>query len=131
MLDAYVFSIMSPRNNKVAPCLNFFGVGLYCCDVLESRRNSLKCQNQGTKTKTVHTYTEQNSPISDKKNWVPKSKFGYVKTALNVKIQYQSLHLRRKKMKNPFENKRNSNGNQKFTVIVYFLPLLQFLICVL
>ena len=34
-------------------------------------------------------------------------------------------------MKNPFENKRNSNGNQKFTVIVYFLPLLQFLICVL
>ena len=48
---------------------------------------------------SVHTYTEQNSPISDKKNWVPKSKFGYVKTALNVKIQYQSLHLRRKKMK--------------------------------
>ena len=80
---------------------------------------------------SVHTYTEQNSPISDKKNWVPKSKFGYVKTALNVKIQYQSLHLRRKKIKNPCENKRNSIGNQKFTVIVYFLPLLQFLSCVL
>lgn len=47
MLDAYVFAIMSPRNNKLAPSLNFFGVGLYCCDVLQSRRNSLKGQNQG------------------------------------------------------------------------------------
>ena len=47
MLDAYVFSIMNPRNNKLAPSLNFFGVGLYCCDVLQSRRNSLECQNQG------------------------------------------------------------------------------------
>ena len=27
--------------------MNFFGVGLYCCDVLQSRRNSLKCRNQG------------------------------------------------------------------------------------
>ena len=27
-----------------------------------------------------------NSPISDKNNWASKSKFGYVKTALNVKI---------------------------------------------
>ena len=42
MLDSYVFAIMSPRNKK----LNFFGVGLHC-DVLQSRRNSLKCQNQG------------------------------------------------------------------------------------
>ena len=47
MLDAYVFAIMSPRNNKLAPSLNFFGVGLYCCDVLQSHRNSLKCPNQG------------------------------------------------------------------------------------
>ena len=47
MLDAYVFAIMSPRNNKLAPPLNFFGVGLYSCDVLQSRRNSLKCQIQG------------------------------------------------------------------------------------
>ena len=45
--DAYVFAIMNPRNNKLAPSLNFFGVGLYCCDVFQSRRNSLKCQNQG------------------------------------------------------------------------------------
>ena len=51
MLDAYVFAIMSPRTNKLAPSLKFFGVGLYFCDVLESHRNSLKCQNQG-KTKT-------------------------------------------------------------------------------
>ena len=29
----YVFAIMSPRNNKLAPSLNFFGVGLYRCDV--------------------------------------------------------------------------------------------------
>ena len=42
MLDSYVFAIMSRRNKK----LNFFGVGLHC-DVLQSRRNSLKCQNQG------------------------------------------------------------------------------------
>ena len=27
--------------------MNFFGVGLYCCVVLQSPRNSLKCQNQG------------------------------------------------------------------------------------
>ena len=27
--------------------MNFFGVGLYCCDVFQSRRKSLKCQNQG------------------------------------------------------------------------------------
>ena len=47
MLDAYLFAIMSPRNNKLAPSLTFFGVGLYCCDVLQSHRNSLKCQNQG------------------------------------------------------------------------------------
>ena len=47
MLDAYVFAIMSPQNNKFASSLNFFGVGLYCCVVLQSHRNSLKCQNQG------------------------------------------------------------------------------------
>ena len=47
MLDAYLFAIMSPRNNKLAPSLTFFGVGLYCCDVLQSHRNSLKYQNQG------------------------------------------------------------------------------------
>ena len=47
MLDAYAFAITSPRNNKLAPSLKFFGVGLYFCDVLESHRNSLKCQNQG------------------------------------------------------------------------------------
>ena len=46
MLDPYVFAIMSPRNNKLALSLNFFGVGLNC-DVLQSRRNSLKRQNQG------------------------------------------------------------------------------------
>ena len=39
----------------------------------------------------------ENSPISNKKNWVSKSKFGYVESALNVKIQYQNLHLRKKK----------------------------------
>ena len=47
MYTRYVFVIMSPRNNKLSPSLNFFGVGLYCCDVFQSRRNSLKCQNQG------------------------------------------------------------------------------------
>ena len=30
----------------MAPSMIFFGVGLYCCDVLQSRRNSFKCQNQ-------------------------------------------------------------------------------------
>ena len=40
MLDACVFAIKSPGNNKLAPSLNLFGVGLYCCDVLQSRRNS-------------------------------------------------------------------------------------------
>ena len=34
MLDAYVFAILSPQNNNKAPPLNYFGVGLYCCDVL-------------------------------------------------------------------------------------------------
>ena len=47
MLDAYVFAFISPQNNKLAPFFNFFGVGLYCCDILQSNRNSLKCQNQG------------------------------------------------------------------------------------
>ena len=54
MLDSYVFAIMRPRNNKLAQSLNFFGVGLNC-DVLQSRRNSLKRQNQGkNKVKLKH-----------------------------------------------------------------------------
>ena len=54
MLDSYVFAIMRPRNNKLAQSLNFFGVGLNC-DVLQSRGNSLKRQNQGkNKVKLKH-----------------------------------------------------------------------------
>ena len=66
MLDAYVFAIMSPRNIKLAPSLKFFGVGLYFCDVLESHRNSLKCQNQGKnkdKPKAGAHQMEPPSPI--------------------------------------------------------------------
>ena len=47
MLDAYVFAVMRPQNNKLAPSLNFFDVGVYCCDVVQSHRNSLKCQTKG------------------------------------------------------------------------------------
>ena len=49
MLDVYVFSIISPRNNKLAQTLIFFNVDLYCCDVLQSRRNSLKLSKSGQK----------------------------------------------------------------------------------
>ena len=35
------------QNNRLVPSLNFFGVGLYCCEVLQSRGNNFKCQNQG------------------------------------------------------------------------------------
>ena len=40
-------TIIIPQNNRLAPSLNFFGVGLYCCEVLQSRGNNFKCQNQG------------------------------------------------------------------------------------
>ena len=50
MLNAYVFAIISPRNNKLAPSLNFFGVGLYCCDVLQSlRKTEFKMSKSGQK----------------------------------------------------------------------------------
>ena len=52
----------------------------------------------------------------------------YPKPALSVKIRYQNLHLRRRKKKNEkalrCENKLTSIGNQKFTGMVSFLPLI-------
>ena len=49
MLDVYMLTIISPRNNKLAPSLIFSSVGLYCCDVFQSRRNSLKLSKSGQK----------------------------------------------------------------------------------
>ena len=37
-----MFTVIIPRNNRLAPSLNFFGVGLYCCEVLRSRGNLLR-----------------------------------------------------------------------------------------
>ena len=64
MLDAYLFAIMSTRNNILAPSLKFFGVGLYCCDVLQSHRNSLKCQNQGKNKDKLKAGAHQMEPPS-------------------------------------------------------------------
>ena len=64
MLDAYLFAIMSTRNNILAPSLKFFGVGLYCCDVLQSHRNSLKCQKQGKNKDKLKAGAHQMEPPS-------------------------------------------------------------------
>ena len=56
--------IMRPRNNKLALSLKFFGVGFYCCDVLQSHRNSLKCQNQGKNKDKLKAGAHQMEPPS-------------------------------------------------------------------
>ena len=67
MLDAYVFAIMSPRNNKLAPSLNFFCMGLYsCCDVLQSQQSQTK---ERSSLPPLHTGSESNLIIGSAASW--------------------------------------------------------------
>ena len=67
MLDAYVIAIMSPRNNKLAPSLNLFGVGLYSCsDVLQSQQSQTK---GGSSLPPLDTGSESNLIIGSAASW--------------------------------------------------------------
>ena len=74
MLNAYVFAIISPRNNKLAPSLNFFGVGLYCCDVLQSLRESLRVSPWMHQAGVLHAISPISMKLGQFKGSTPKLK---------------------------------------------------------